>query len=365
MLFYIFIFIECISGKPDFSKCKFMDSINSLSNDKLQLTPTTIDKDHFCNIHTFFDVTFESDPQSKIKITKISDHLFCDCFIGTLTLSEEIVSIGNASFFDCRINEIKFPPKSKLTEIGSYAFYRTQITSELQLPCSILSIGNFSFAFSKLSSSITLPNSVASIGDSAFSHCSSLTSITLSKNVASIGDGVFIECRDLKAITVNSENPYFKSVEGVLFNKNGSKLICYPSNKTERLYRVPDYVKTICDSAFFFCNSLAAITLQNGVTSIGNSAFSWCRSLLSITISDSVISIGDSAFSNCLSLSSIILPESVSSIGNSAFSYCSLLRSIALPNIVTSIGDSAFYFCESLTSISLSNSITSIGKYAF
>ena len=69
MLFYIFIFIKCILGASYFSECNFEDSIKSLSNDKLQLTPTIINKNHFCNIHDFFDVTFESDPQTKIQIT--------------------------------------------------------------------------------------------------------------------------------------------------------------------------------------------------------------------------------------------------------------------------------------------------------
>ena len=94
MLFYIFIFIKCILGQPDLNKCNFDDSIKSLSNSQLQLTPATINKDHFCNIHIFFDVTIESDPLSKIQITKIPDNLFFDCFIGTLTISEEITEIG-------------------------------------------------------------------------------------------------------------------------------------------------------------------------------------------------------------------------------------------------------------------------------
>ena len=53
-----FLIIE----EPNSRKCEFADSIKSLSNDKLQLTPETINKDHFCKIHNYFDVTFENDP---------------------------------------------------------------------------------------------------------------------------------------------------------------------------------------------------------------------------------------------------------------------------------------------------------------
>lgn len=76
MLFNFFFYIECILSKPDLSKCQFEDSIKSLSVNKLQLTPTTINKDHFCNIKKLFDVSFESDPHSNIQISKIPDQLF-------------------------------------------------------------------------------------------------------------------------------------------------------------------------------------------------------------------------------------------------------------------------------------------------
>ena len=204
MLYYIFIFIKCILEKSDLSKCKFVDSIRSLSTDKLQITSNN--KDHFCNIHKTFDVTFESKSGSKNKIKKIPDDLFCDCFIGTLTLSEDITTISNASFLECRINEIKFHPKSKLIEISSYAFYRSQITKDIKFPCSLLNIGYFSFSRSILSSSITLPNSITSIGNSAFSYCSSLTSITLPNNIISIGNSAFSDCSSLTSITLSKKS---------------------------------------------------------------------------------------------------------------------------------------------------------------
>ena len=310
---------------------------------KLQLTPTTINKDHFCNIKKLFDVSFESDPHSNIQISKIPDQLFFDCLIGTLTLSEEISAIGFASFCNCKINEIKFHPKSKLTEIGSYAFYYAKIISTLQFPRSIHNIGNYSFAYSTLpSSSITLPDSVVSIGDSTF-----------------------VGCKGLKEIIVSSGNQHYKSVEGILFTKDGKKLIQYPSGRRGTSYVVPDCVTSIGNYSFSECSSLSSITLPNSVVSIGNSAFFECRSLSSITIPDSVLSIDNYAFYGCRSLPSITLPNSVVSIGNSVFCFCHSLSSITLPDGVVSIGNSAFYFCVSLLSITLPNNVVSIGYLAF
>ncbi len=191
---------------------------------------------------------------------------------------------------------------------------------------------------------------------------------------------------------------------------------------------IEDGVTSICNYAFYDCNSLTNITIGDGVTSIGDGAFYDCSSLISITIGDGVTSIGDGAFYdcnsltsvsitditawcnidfyatllglsnplyyadnlylngelvtnlilpddineikdytfwNCSSLTNITIPDSVTSIGACAFSDCSSLININIPDSVTSIGEYAFYDCSSLISIDIPNSVTSIGNYAF
>ena len=122
---------------------------------------------------------------------------------------------------------------------------------------------------------------------------------------------------------------------------------------------------SIAGYAFYGCNSLTSITIQNSVTSIGNTAFSGCSSLTSITIPNSVTNIGEYAFNNCRSLTSITIPNSVTSIGDGAFGGCSGLTAITIPNSVTSIGRSAFYNCSGLTSITIPESVIYIGDSAF
>ncbi|MDE7363441.1 MAG: leucine-rich repeat domain-containing protein, partial [Ruminococcus sp.] len=79
------------------------------------------------------------------------------------------------------------------------------------------------------------------------------------------------------------------------------------------------------------------------VTTIGDDAFLSCESLASITIPDGVISIGEGAFYNCRSLASITIPDSVTSIGKEAFRYCEKLESITIPDSVKSVGKRAFF----------------------
>ncbi|MEE0679382.1 MAG: leucine-rich repeat domain-containing protein [Ruthenibacterium sp.] len=90
--------------------------------------------------------------------------------------------------------------------------------------------------------------------------------------------------------------------------------------------------------AFWGCGSyLTAITLPDGLESIGRCAFQSCASLTAIEIPSSVTSIGASAFNGCTSLAAVTLPEGLQSIGVAAFWNCSALTSIDIPASVTSI----------------------------
>ena len=254
---------------------------------------------------------------------------------------------------------------------------------------------------------------VTSIEWCAFYGCSSLTSITIPNSVTSIGSFAFSGCLSLTSIDVETNNQNYASIDGVLYNKEITTLICYPAGKTS--ITIPNSLTSIGDGAFYYCSSLTSIIIPNSVTSIGHSAFSNCSSLTSITIPDSVTSIGGYAFYECSSLTSITIPNSVTSIGEFAFKGCSSLTSvqwdakkcnnfsssdvpfydirgqitsftfgdnvehipsylcygmnkltsITIPNSVTSIGSSAFSDCTGLTSIEIPNSVTKIGSSAF
>ena len=211
---------------------------------------------------------------------------------------------------------------------------------------------------------LILPNSVTSIGKYAFFYCTGLTSITIPNSVTSISGNVFRFCVNLKNILVSPDNISYTDIDGVLTNKDKTRLVIFPYDKSNN-YTIPSSVTSIGESAFSGCVELTSITIPNSVTSIGEGAFSGCSGLTSITIPNSVTSIGDFVFSACRGLTSITIPNSVTSIGNSAFHECSGLTSITIPSSVTSIGDFVFSACRGLTSITIPNSVTSIGKSAF
>jgi len=243
--------------------------------------------------------------------------------------------------------------------------------------------------------SITLPTTITSIGMQAFGNSQYLKTINISSLVNSIADRAFELC--VAFINVDSNNPNYSSVDGVLFNKNQTTIIHCPVSKTGN-YTIPATVNSIAPRAFWGCTKLAAVTIPPSVNSIGDFAFWECKGLANVNIPPSITSIGECAFWKCKSLTNINIPSSVTSIGNAAFAassglvnvdagnskyssidgilfnktqaellHCptSINGSYIIPSSVTSIGNSAFYNCNGLTSMDIPLSVISIESNAF
>ncbi len=228
---------------------------------------------------------------------------------------------------------------------------------------------------------------VTTIGDYAFEFCTGLTSVSLPDSVTNIGYGAFLWCSSLAMITVDTSNPAYSSVDGVLFNKGQTTLITYPGGSAGD-YTIPPGVRGIGDQAFYDCPGLASVTIPGSVTTIGLAAFAYCSSLTRLMIPNTVTNIGDDAFDGCSgltdvtmpgglitigdymflgcnSLTNITIPGSVTSIGTAAFDGCTSLASVAIPTSVTNIGSAAFQYCAKLESVLIPSSVASIGDYAF
>ena len=214
-----------------------------------------------------------------------------------------------------------------LTSIGEYAFEECSNLTSITIPNSVTSIGYAAFYGCFRLTSIKIPNNVYTIGGFAF-FSTAISTIFISDNVTSIGDDAFSCCDNLKEIQVDPNNKFYTSVEGVLYNKDCSKIIRYPDAKAGSIYSILDGVKIIGLYAFGGNNNLVNIVLPESITDIEREAFYACGSMESITISASVNNIGDMAFVNCSALTSITIGRGVTIMGESSFTNCPKLTEV-------------------------------------
>lgn len=211
--------------------------------------------------------------------------------------------------------------------------------------------------------SVDIPSNITNISDYAF-YGSNLESITIPSTISSIGTKAFGNCTHLTVISVDGGNSSYKDVDGVLFNKTGSELICYPAGKTGTSYTIPEGVTTIAEEAFAYNTHLTTIPSSSATNfSIGTYAFKNCNALSSITLTG-VASIADYAFNGCNALETVsITGNGSTTIGAQAFYHLTNLNTVTLTNIA-SIGSNAFSSCLYLFSLDINGS-TDIGYAAF
>lgn len=216
----------------------------------------------------------------------------------------------------------------------------------------VTTIGPHAFKNDYNLTNVTFGTNVTTLEGEAFAWAG-LTIVNIPANVTNIDIDVFVGC-PLTTITVNSNNPVYASVNGVLFNKQLTTLVQYPINNYATSYMLPASVTSIADSAFVHAYYLQTITVDSnnsGYASVGGVLFN--RQLTALLLCPQGFA------------GSYAIPTGVTSIGDEAFWGCYYLTNISIPNSVTSIGYDVFENCRSLSSVTIPASVVSLGSYAF
>ena len=176
--------------------------------------------------------------------------------IKKVVIKKGVTAIADFAFKGCKkLKEIILP--STLKKIGAYAFEDCPIKN-ITIPKSVKSIEPGAFAGSSIKS-ITIPKTVKKLGEGVFGDCKKLESITMPGNIGVIkyeepddeyqpksfvGDS----CKSLKkikfttALDINilkrvgksggfevlANDPKYKSVNGLLYSKDGKTLLRIP-----------------------------------------------------------------------------------------------------------------------------------------
>ena len=205
-----------------------------------------------------------------------------------------------------------------------------------------------------------------------------IKTIRIGENVEFVDGKAFYSCWALQNIEVDENNPNYCDVDGVLYNKDKTEILCYPCDHDEYLrqkygyekelykdevtpeyekdiqtYVVPSSVKKISEMCFNYAN-LRVIYLPEGLETIETLAVfklhervdQWgtTPSLTNIYsyVADDVT---DTRFTTQKPLGVVYnsLPEGLKFIGSDAFSYNQALEYVYIPESVTYIGHHAFW----------------------
>lgn len=259
--------------------------------------------------------------------------VFSSCTALTnVTLPNGIKVIWDYTFQRCTgLTSVNIP--DSVVTIRDGAFDGCTALMNVAIPNSVVSIRAIAFSGCDALQNLIIPDGVKEIMHAAFRGCNGLTNVFISKSVTRIEDSVFSDCASLTSIVVDGLNTNYACVDGVLFDKNQTILLTYPTAKSGD-YAVPYGVTNIGNSAFIYCTMLTNVTLPDGTAIIGPSAFYGCTNLASINIPDGATQIQDQAFYGCTSLTNISIPESLISIGGyygvNAFARCTSLTNITV-----------------------------------
>lgn len=256
----------------------------------------------------------------------------CSTDVETVEIPEKIDNttvrdIGDNAFSGCSaLIQITIPDTVKT--IGASAFNGCSSLKSIELPVRLQKIGFNAFYSCTNLSSIEIPNSVTTIEGFAFNNCSGLKTITIPTNVETIGNRAFYDCKSLTEILAADGNESFSSKDGVLYNSDFTKIICYPAGKSDENYTVADSVTIIGDAAFYNCRGLTEIILPDKLTTIEDFAFYYCSGIQTVILPSTVQSIGQASFYGCTKMTDIYIPKSITIIPVGAFSQCIALSDV-------------------------------------
>ncbi len=315
-------------------------------------------------------------------VTEIGRYTFSECsgLTGDLTIPDSVKTIGQGAFYNCRgLNgNLKLPNNPEFKEIYPSTFNNcNNLTGALTIPESVTAIDTEAFAYcNNLDGVLTLPRNLTSIGSSAFSCCYKLKTsdegLYIPDTVETLGNRAFRECRELSGQLHLPANDKVTAIEMNTF---------YDCRKLSGTLTIPSNIIKLGYGAFYNCKSFTGLELNEGLEEIsaaiatenfeGLGTFQSCFGLTgALKFPSTVKVIGQKAFYQCNKLSTLELNEGLVSIGREAFRLCTGLKfDLTIPLSVEIIDEYAFAYCTGFSGYKLTipkgNSLKFIGSNAF
>ena len=174
-------------------------------------------------------------------VTAIGDHAFAgNTTIRLIALTQNIISVGQYAFYNCKALEEIYLTAAKITSIGEYTFGNCEVMTYCELPKSVTAIGDYAFYGCKALVNVTIPEGVASLGERAFRFCTGLENVSLPASLVTIGELAFYGCTSLKSITNHRTTPQNISTGNVFdgCNDDLKNILLYVPQGSRNAYEV-------------------------------------------------------------------------------------------------------------------------------
>lgn len=239
--------------------------------------------------------------------------------------------------------------------------------------------------------SVVIPNTVTAMEANSLAG-NKMTTVSIPASVTSMDNGVFNACQALQAINVDAGNTKYYSDNGVLYERDGSKmwLLNYPIARPDVAYTVPEGTTGVRVNAFQSAKNIQTVTLPTTLVDLpyatpGYNGFTSAQKLTAINVATgnpNFKSDGGVVFTNdgkelvvypCGKGSSTLgydlytyeVPATVEKIRPCAFAHVEGFTSVKMSSPLKEIGEDAFNACRYLQTVTIPSTVNKIADGAF
>ena len=290
-------------------------------------------------------------------VTQIGDSSTQSAFYGASNLTSvsipaSVRTIGAAAFYNCNaLTNIDFLVAKDGSNfdlsIGEDAFGYSGLTS-IVIPARVAAVGGLSRGTFRNNTSLTSVtfekgSKIAVIPAELFNYCTALKSIHLPATVTEIGLNAFIYCESLVAVTIEEGGVILK-IGNTAFK--GTKLSV--TNINALIKNVTEISEYAYQGTTSTVDEDGTLVIPEGVTTIGREAFRNANGIKKIQFPSSLVSIETYAFDGCSNLTEVVIPDGVTIIESAAFNNCASLKKVVVPSSVVDLGYHTFAGCAAL-----------------
>ena len=162
---------------------------------------------------------------------------------------------------------------------------------------------------------MNIPDGVENIASESFNLISGIKTLYIPASVKEIEEASIFSTFDLNEIVVDENNPYYKSVDGVLYTKDGKVLLAWPDDKKEELIIIPEGTERIGSFVFYGrIDKSYEVKIPEGVKELGE--MSLPANITKLYLPNSLTKIDLYVFYNNMSIGEIIYDGTEEEWGN-------------------------------------------------